>query len=100
MHTPEQIEKWAREAGVTNATNGAGERVWCSAQPTSVADLTRFAALVAQHERERCKAVIELWGNTHEPWMTVNAQNMSRKLQRAIDNPGVRAAAIRNSDGG
>lgn len=87
MHTPEQTATIAlmKQAGLE-------KRVDMEA-------LFRFAELVAASERERCQAVIELWGNTNEPLVTVNAQNMARKLQRAIDNPGVRAAAIRNTGG-
>lgn len=53
MHTPEQIEKWAREAGMVVQFR-FGDLVHGTAE-----QLTRFAALVAQHERERCAQVCE-----------------------------------------
>lgn len=33
---------------------------------------------------EDAAKIVEAWGQTHEPWVTVNAQNMASKLARAI----------------
>ena len=39
-------------------------------------------AIVA--ERERCAAVSEMWGATHDAGETVNARNASSKIARGI----------------
>lgn len=43
MHTPEQIETWTAESGLAMVIAMSGH-----------SKLTRFAALVAQHERAKC----------------------------------------------
>lgn len=71
MHTPEQIEKWARESGISlNAIIGMSE---C---------LPIFADLVAQHERERAASVAEHYPRA-DGWIAEEI-----------------AAAIRKTDGG
>lgn len=73
MHTEQQIEQWAREAGVCGGELGFPD--WF------IRDLTRFAALVAQSERERAAQI---------------AGNYPRADSWIADEI---AAAIRNSDG-
>lgn len=81
MH--EQIEKWAREARMCiNFEWVSGVRTLTGFDATP-ATLTLFAALVAQHERERAAKVVE----TFPHWL-------GDQGRRDI------AAAIRNSDGG
>lgn len=50
LHTPQQVEQWAREVDANELQQFTGGSNFCF----SVAALTRFAALVAQAERERC----------------------------------------------
>lgn len=59
----QQIEKWAREAGLDESlTANLGEVLLWEAEPVH---LERFAALVAAHEREQCALVCDAMGN---PW--------------------------------
>lgn len=56
--TTKQIEAWARESGVCI---GAGLRFTSGGDDIDVSTeaLTRFAEMVAHHERERCAKVCE-----------------------------------------
>ncbi len=65
--TEDQIIEWARKAdlGAVSCTNSIeGDRVWLFGIDVHD-ELTRFAALVAQHERESCALVCD---DLRAPW--------------------------------
>lgn len=96
MHTPEQIAQWALESNMPTAGD---------LRAPTISQLTRFAALVAQHERERTDRLQRILDSrpavnaglpdTYVAWTQgIYEMELARKLGMFDD------AAIRNSDGG
>ena len=98
MHTEQQIEQWARECIAED---------WTDHIPGYYRDmnLTRFAALVAQSERERCAKLCDALSFGVQ-MITVredgflDPRQRDRKAEQWFSSGATNcAAAIRNSDG-
>ena len=66
----EQIIRMAREAGLAY---GSDEK--------PLSSVTRFAALVAKHEREACAKVCETMGEDGYGWVAITATIRARSKQ-------------------
>lgn len=73
--TRDRINEWARVANLSPAPWDAKTAVWV----VDLKDLTRFAALVAKHEREQCAELCELWDATHPQRLAAAIRARSEK---------------------
>ena len=83
--TPEQIIEWAREAGF-GIDDAPSVMQRYKVQPLHLKiddELTRFAALVAQHEREQCALVCD---EAHE-LMNSSFQGAATAIRARGDKP-------------